>query len=39
MHYNNTPFGNIEDFFGNEKILIYGREVYKAVYIGGVVDI
>jgi hypothetical protein len=39
MHYNNTSVGDIEDFFGNEKILIYGREIYRAVYIGGVVDI
>jgi len=37
--YENKWEGNLERFSGSEKILINGKEIYKASYIGGLVDV
>lgn len=38
LHYTNTFTGNIDNFFGEEYITQGGKEIYRAKYIGWLVD-
>lgn len=38
MTYKNSYSGQIDNFFGEEVIIYKGKEVYKAKYIGGLVN-
>jgi hypothetical protein len=39
MRYENNWQGEIDNFSGQEKIFIDGKEVYQAYYAGGLVDV
>lgn len=36
--YENKFFGEVDDFFGEEKIIQSGKEIYKTKYIGGFIN-
>jgi len=36
--YSNDFVGEVDNFFGEETIKFNGKEIYKAKYIGGLVD-
>ena len=39
LSYKNSFTGEVDNFFGEESILENGKEIYKARYIGGFVDL